>query len=152
MDLVAGNLREILLAITLEDGDGLGARGHFDAHLSLGAGLDPAWLDQFSAAARAVTGSATPSDFSHARWTLDGPGDVGDRTVEGVDSAWVGAVARLTDRQVDAVAGRWIDLIAGSRGPLAADEKPAIRELASDLIAFARAADGSPAVLFAWSL
>ena len=152
MDLVAGNLREILLAIMLEDTDGLGARGRFDAHLALGAGLDPDWLDQFSAAARAVTSSSTPSDFSAARWALNGPGDIGDRTVEGVDPAWVGAVAQLSDRHVDAIAGRWIDLIARSRGPLAAEEKPAIRGLAADLIAFARAADGSPAIVFAWSL
>ena len=40
----------------------------------------------------------------------------------------------------------------GARGPLAAEEKPAIRALAADLVAFARAAEGSQEVLFAWSI
>ena len=56
MDLVAGDAREILLAITIEDWAGLDDRSRFDAHLSLGGGLDPTWLDLFSEAVRSVTG------------------------------------------------------------------------------------------------
>lgn len=152
MDLVAGELREILLAISIEDVDGLAGARHLDAHLSLGAGLDPGWLDQFSVAVRTATGVGGPADFSAACWPLDGPGDVGERTVERVDSAWVEAVARVTDRELDAVAGCWIELLGRTLGPLDADEKPAIRELAARLVAFTRAAEGSPAVVFAWSI
>jgi hypothetical protein len=53
---------------------------------------------------------------------------------------------------VDAVASRWIDLIEDELGGLARDEKPWIRELAGLLVAFSRAADRAPDVLFAWSL
>ena len=60
MDLVAGNSKEILLAITMGDWVGLGDRSRVDAHLSLGGGLDPTWLDLFSEAVRSVTGAARP--------------------------------------------------------------------------------------------
>ena len=63
MDLVAGNSREILLAVTLDDWAGLADRSRVDAHLSLGGGLDPTWLDLFSEAVRVVTGGDGPADF-----------------------------------------------------------------------------------------
>jgi hypothetical protein len=69
-----------------------------------------------------------------------------------VDPAWVDAIARLSDHDVDAVAGRWIDLIEEEIGELPREEKPWIRKLAGDIVAFARAADRSPDVIFAWSL
>ena len=47
MDLVAGDERAILLAISVEDWSGLDDHARFDAHLSLGGGLDPTWLDLF---------------------------------------------------------------------------------------------------------
>ena len=70
MDLVAGNSREILLAITMDDWAGLADRSRVDAHLSLGGGLDPTWLDLFSEAVRAVTSSDEPTDFIDARHEL----------------------------------------------------------------------------------
>jgi hypothetical protein len=152
MDLVAGDTREILLAITVEDWAGLGDRTRFDGHLSLGGGLDPTWLDLFSEACRTVTGSDEPRDFIDARRELDGPGDAGDRTIEQVDPRWIDAVARVADHDLDRVAGRWIDLLGEEFGEVQREDKPWIRSLASDIIAFARDADHSPAVLFAWSL
>jgi hypothetical protein len=152
MDLVAGDSREILLAITVDDWAGLADPSRFDAHLSLGGGLDPTWLDLFSEAARTTTRRDGPGSFLDARRELDGPGDVGDRTVERVDPEWVTAVARIADREVDALAGRWIDLIEEELGDLPREEKPWIRSLAADIVAFARAADRSPSVLFAWSI
>lgn len=152
MDLVAGNEREILLAITVEDWAGLDDRGRFDAHLSLGGGLDPTWLDLFSEAVRSVTAGDGPADFIDARRELDGPGDAGDRVIERVDPAWIDAIARIPDHDVDAVAGRWIDLVEEEIGFLPREEKPWIRKLAGDVVAFARAADHSADVLFAWSL
>ena len=152
MDLVAGSEREILLAISVEDWAGFDDPGRFDAHLALGGGLDPTWLDLFSEAVRVVTGGDGPTDFIDARRELDGSADETDRVVERVDPAWIGSVARLPDRDVDAVAGRWVDLVEEELGFLPREEKPWIRQLAADLVAFARAADRSSDVLFAWSL
>jgi hypothetical protein len=152
MDLVAGREREILLAISVEDWLGLDDRSRFDAHLSLGGGLDPTWLDLFSEAIRTVTNSDAPADFIDARRELDGAADTVDRVIERVDPVWIGAIARLADHDVDAIAGRWVDLIEEELGFLPREEKPWIRQLAGDLVAFARAADRSSDVLFAWSL
>lgn len=152
MDLIAGDPRELLLAISLEDVDGLPFADRFDAHLALGAGLDPTWLDVFSAAVRAVTGRPDPADFSAACRALDGLGAAGERSVERVDPAWITAVAAIGDRQIDAVAGSWIDLLGRRSGAMAADDTPAVADLAHRLVAFARAADASPAVLFAWTI
>jgi len=152
MDLVAGNAREILLAISIDDWGGFDDRSRFAAHLSLGGGLDPTWLDLFSEAIRTVTGGDGPSDFLDARLDLEAAGDVGDRVVERVDPAWIETVAGLADRDVDAIAGTWVDLIEQELGFLPREEKPWIRQLAGDIVGFARAADGSADVLFAWSL
>jgi hypothetical protein len=152
MDLIAGDERSILLALTVEDWGGFDDPRRFDAHLSLGGGLDPTWLDLFSEATRTITGSDNPSDFLDARRELEGPSEASDRVIERVDPAWIDAIARLSDQNVDAVAGRWIDLVEEELGMLPREEKPWIRKLAGDLVAFARAADRSDDVLFAWAL
>ena len=152
MDLIAGDAREILLVLTVEDWAALADRSRFDAHLSLGGGLDPTWLDLFSEAVRSVTGGDAPSDFIDARRELEGPGQLAERSIERVDPGWLGAVARLGDREVDAVAGRWIDLVEEDLGELPREEKPWIRELAGQIVTFARAADQSQDVIFAWAL
>ena len=152
MDLIAGDAREILLVLTVEDWAALADRSRFDAHLSLGGGLDPTWLDLFSEAIRTVTGRDTPADFIDARCELEGPGQLAERSIERVDPAWLRAVALLGDREVDAVAGRWIDLVEEDLGELPREEKPWIRELAGQIVGFARAADRSQDVIFAWAL
>ncbi len=153
MDLIAGDTKEILLAVAVDDWEGLRDRVRFPAHLALGAGLDPTWLDLFSEATRAVTGSADPTDFLDACTELDGPTDIGDRTIERIDRAWLSAIARISDHQVDAVAARWIDLLDEDLGELMPrEEKPWIRRLAAEVVAFARGAENAPDVLFAWSL
>jgi hypothetical protein len=152
MDLIAGDSREILLVISIEDWPALDDAERFGGHLSLGGGLDPTWLDLFAEAVRGVTGEVEPGAFLDARRELDGPGDVGERTVERVDAAWVSALARVGDPQLDAVAGRWIDLIEEELGELPREEKPWIRTLTRDVIEFARAAEASPDVIFAWSM
>jgi len=152
MDLVAGDERSILLAISVDDWAGLDDRQRFDAHLSLGGGLDPTWLDLFSEAIRSVTTGEGPADFIDSRRELDGSMDASERVIERVDPAWIDAIARLADHDVDAVAGRWVDLVEEEIGFLPREEKPWIRQLAGDIVAFARAADHSADVLFAWSL
>ncbi len=152
MDLIAGDERSILLAISVDDWAGFDDPSRFDAHLALGGGLDPTWLDLFSEAVRSTTSGDGPSDFLDARRELDGASDAGDRVLERVDPAWVGTIARIPDQDVDAVAGRWIDLVEEEMGELPREEKPWIRQLAADIVDFARAADRSQDVLFAWSL
>jgi len=154
MDLVAGDSREILLAISVDDFAGLDDRGRFDAHLALGAGLDPTWLDYFSQAVREIVEGDGPSDFIDARRDLNGDGavDAGERTIERVDPSWITAIAMIDDRSIDAIAGRWIDLVEEEVGEIMREEKPWIRGLAGDIVRFCRAADLSQAVLFAWSL
>ena len=61
-------------------------------------------------------------------------------------------MARISDSDLDAIAGRWIELVEEELGVLPREEKPWIRELAGRLVAFCRAADRAPDVLFAWSL
>jgi hypothetical protein len=152
MDIVAGESREILLAISVDDWAGLDTPGRFDAHIALGGAMDPTWLDRFSEAIRDVTGAAEPIDFLDARREMDGPGDIGERTVERVDPAWITGIARVSDQDIDAIAGRWIELVEEEIGPLPREEKPWIRQVAGDLVVFARRADLSPAVILAWSL
>jgi hypothetical protein len=152
MDLIAGDAPAALLAISTGDIAGLSDRGRFSAHLALGAGLDPTWLDLFSEAVRTVTGSGDPVDFIDARRELEGPTDLAGRTVERVDRRWVEAIARLSDRDVSAIAGRWLDLLDEELGELPREEKPWIRQLAGEVVIFCRAAERAPDVLFAWAL
>jgi hypothetical protein len=153
MDLVAGDSREILLAVAVDDLASFDDRARFPAHLSLGGAVDPTWLDLFSQAVRAVTGGDEPVDFLEARTELDGPGnDGGERTVERVDPAWITAVAMLDDRHLDAITGRWIDLLEEEIGELPREEKPTIRLFARQIVDFARLADSAPDVILAWSL
>lgn len=152
MELVAGESRDILVAIAVDDRAGLDDRGRFPAHLSLGGVLDPTWLDLYSEAVRAVTGRSQPRDFIDARSELDGPSDEAGTTVERIDPAWITAIARTDDAQIDAIAGRWIDLVEEELGELPREEKPWIRKLAAEIVDFARRADPSSDVLLAWSL
>jgi hypothetical protein len=152
MDLVAGDSREILLAVAVDDLAAFDDRARFPAHLSFGGSIDPTWLDLFSQAARTVTGGDDPMDFLEARTELDGPGDGGGRTVEMIDRDWITAVARLEDHHLDAIAGRWIDLLEDELGHLAREEKPSVRIFAEQIVEFARTADRAPAVILAWSL
>jgi hypothetical protein len=152
MDLIAGDAREILLVLTVDDWPALRDRERFPAHLSLGGGLDPTWLDLFSEAVRTVTGGDAPADFIDARRELDGPGQLAERSIERVDRDWLEAVARIADRDVDAVAGRWIDLVEEDLGELPREEKPWIRQLAAEIVRFCRSAEGARDVLFAWAL
>jgi hypothetical protein len=152
MDLVAGESREILLAISVDDWAGLDDPARFDAHIALGGAMDPTWLDRFSEAVRNVTETDEPIDFIDARRDMDGPGEVGERTVERVDPGWITAIARVTDRDIGAIAGRWIELVEEEVGLLPREEKPWIRQLAGQIVEFARKSDLSPAVILAWSL
>jgi hypothetical protein len=152
MDLIAGDQREILLVVGLDDLLALDDHERFVAHLSLGGGLDPTWLDLFAEAARTVTGQTEPTNLLDARTELDGPDSGSDRTIERVDAAWVSAVARLPDGVLDAIAGRWIDLVEEELGELPREEKPWIRDLAGQVVTFCRSADRAPDVVFTWSL
>jgi hypothetical protein len=157
MDLVAGDAREILLAIGMEDWSGLSDHGRFPAYISLGGGMDPGWLDLFAQAAREATGGDAPGPFSEAAYPLESRlqtrlASIGDRTVERVDPHWIDEVARLPESQVDRVAASWIDLIDCEECSVDPEEKPMLRQLAGDLVDFCRRAEGAEDVLFAWSI
>lgn len=153
MDLVAGHERDILLAVATDNLAAFDDPRRFAAHLAFGGTVDPTWLDLFSQAVRSITGRDDPVDFFEARTELEGPSaGPGGRTVELVHPAWITAVAMLEDRHLDAVTGRWIDLIEDELGDLPREEKPSMRKFARDIVEFARSADRAPAVILAWSL
>ena len=151
MDQIAGDQRDILLALAVEDLAGFDDPDRFTAHLSLGGGLDPTWLDLFSEAVRDTTGGADPIDFLDARTEVEGTAATTERIVEQVDPIWVSAVAAVPDEQLGALAGRWIALLEEEQGVLLPrEEKPWIRDLAGVVVAFCRAAAEARTVIFAW--
>jgi len=157
MDLIAGDAREILLAIGVDDWAGLRDRGRFPAYISLGGGMEPKWLDLFAMAARETSGASSPGSFTAASCPLESRlqsklAMLGDRTVERVDPHWVEEIAALPHHQVDRVAARWIELIDSEVCEIDPEEKPMMRALAGELIDFCRAAREAEDVLFAWSI
>lgn len=153
MDLVAGDAREILLAIAVGDWAGLRDPNRFVAYVSLGGGMDQTWLDLFAQAARECTSANAPRPFIYATYPLEARlAALSERTVERVDPHWVDEVALLPDSYLDRVAARWIDLIDSQECDVDPEEKPMLRELAGDLVTFCRRAQGAEDVLFAWSI
>jgi hypothetical protein len=151
MDLVAGDARDIVLALSIDDVAAFDDPDRFVAHLPLGGGLDPTWLDLFAEAVRAVTGLDDLTDFLDARTELDGAADQVERIVERVDPAWVQVVARVPEDRLDALAGSWIELLEEELGLLPREEKPWIRDLAGRIVAFCRVSTGARDVVFAWA-
>src|SRR5262245_64007654 len=117
MDLVAGDARDIVLALSIDDTQAFDDRDRFVAHLPLGGGLDPTWLDLFSEAVRSVTGNDECTDFLDARSELDGAVE-GERIAERVDPEGIEHVASVPEDHMTALAGRWIELLRGELGPL----------------------------------
>ena len=152
MELIAGDVRDILVVLSAAEMGGITPkRDRFHAHLPLGGGIDPTWLDLFAEAARMTLDADAPSDFIDARIELGTPEDQA-LTIERVDPVWVSAVARIPETSLDAVAGRWIDRLEEEMGPLPREEKPWIRDLAGQIVAFCRIADRAPDVIFVWAL
>ena len=152
MELVAGDAREVLLVVSLDERDAFRDRHRFDAYLPLGGGMDPTWLDFFAEAVRTVTDQEGPPDFLDARLELGAPEPASDITVERVDPGWVDSIARVPEDALDGIAGRWIDRLEEEFGPIAGEEKPWIREMAGQVVSFCRAADRAPDVIFLWAL
>jgi hypothetical protein len=150
MDLVAGDARDVVLVLSVDDPGAFSDPDRFTAHLPLGGGLDPTWLDLFSEAVRSVTGQGEPVDFLDARTELDGAAESVERIVERVDVDWVEAVAAVPDDLHGALAGRWIELLEEELGLLPREEKPWIRDMAARIVVFARQAVGARDVIFAW--
>ncbi len=151
MDLVAGDARDIVLALSIDDVAAFDDPDRFVAHLPLGGGLDPTWLDLFSEAVRSVIASDAPTDFLAARTDLAGAGGMTERIVERVDRDWIETVAQVPDDRIGALAGRWIGLLEDELGLLPREEKPWIRDLAGQIVQFARRAAGAPDIVFAWA-
>ena len=157
MDLVAGDAREILLALGVEDWHGLRDPARFSAHLPLGGRMDPSWLDLLARAIRDVTGCDEPGPFTEACLPLEGRqltrlGASVERTVERVDPHWVDDVALVPDRSLDRIAARWIELIDCEECEVEPDDKPMIRSVTGELVAFCRAAQTAEDVMLAWTI
>ena len=153
MELVAGDVKDVLLVVSTGELGAFRDPVRFAAYLSLSGGMDPTWLDLFADAARVATSEAAPSDFIDARVELDGADETeGALTIERVDPAWVLAVARIPDSALSSVAGHWIDRIEDELGPLPREEKPWIRDLAGQIVEFCRQADRTSDVVFLWAL
>jgi len=151
MDLVAGDVRDIVLALSIDDVKAFEDPDRFVAHLPLGGGLDPTWLDLFAEAVRSVTGFDDLTDFLDARIELDGAATQVERIVERVDPAWVETVAQVPEDRLGALAGRWIELLEEELGLLPREEKPWIRDLAGRIVAFCRDSTGARDIVFAWA-
>jgi hypothetical protein len=151
MDLVAGEARDIVLALSIDDVTAFDDRDRFVAHLPLGGGLDPTWLDLFSEAVRSVTGNAEPSDFLDARTELEGMAVSVERIVDRVDPEWIECVGQVSDDLLGPLAGRWIELLEEELGLLPREEKPWIRDLAGRIVGFSREASEARDVVFAWA-
>ena len=157
MELVAGDVQDILVLLGSGRSGDLGDGQRFAAYLSLSGGMDPTWLDFFAESARAATNREAPSDFMDACSDLGGAeGASGEPTselrIERVDPGWISAVAAIPDVMLGGVAGRWIDRLEEELGALPRDEKPWIRQLTGNLVEFCRKADRAPDVVFLWSL
>jgi hypothetical protein len=157
MDLVAGDAREILLAIGVDDSAGLRDPRRFEAFLSLSGSMDHGWLDLLARAAREVTGGPGPGSFSEACCPLESGnlprlGRLSERTIERVDPHWIDDVAAIRDGALDRIAARWIDLIECEECDVEPDDKPALRSVVGELVAFCRRATSAEDVLLAWSI
>jgi hypothetical protein len=154
MELVAGDVSEIVGIIESDDRAALAHPKRVAAYLSLSGGMDPTWLDLFAESARIATDRDAPTDFIDARIEMGvaGGSNGSERTVERVDPAWISAVAAIPDNALGALAGRWIDRLEDEFGSMARDEKPWIRELAGRVVAFCRTADQGADVVFVWEL
>jgi len=151
MDLVAGDARDIVLALSIDDVAAFEDPDRFVAHLPLGGGLDPTWLDLFAEAVRTVAGLDDLADFLDARTELEGAAAQAERIVDRVDPAWIELVAQVREDQLGALAGRWIELLEEELGLLPREEKPWIRDLAGRIVAFCRFSVGARDVVFAWA-
>jgi hypothetical protein len=153
IDLVAGDAREIRLALALDDGESLDDRRRFDAHLALGAGSDLDWLDLFAKAARDETGAPEPLDFADSRRALRGsPSSGSDRIFERIDPAWIEAVAAIPDALFDRIAERWVELLDADRVEIEPLDGPVFRGLAAELVGFCRRGREAEDVVLAWSI
>ena len=97
-----------------------------------------------------MTGGDEPVDFLDARSDLEGTNGStrADRRAGGRPLGRGGRGGPGRARR--GLAGRWIELLEEELGLLPREEKPWIRDLAAQIVAFCRAATGARDVVFAW--
>ena len=146
MDLVAGDARDVVLVLSVDDPGAFVDPDRFTAHLPLGGGLDPTWLDLFSEAVRSVTGHDEPVDFLDARTELDGAGRLGraDRRA-GRRGLGRGGRRRPGRPRTGPSPARWIELLEEELGLLPREEKPWIRDMAGRIVGVLAAGRPAPA-------
>lgn len=145
LELVAGEVREVLLALAVGDRDGLADPDRFVAYLPLGA-LDPAWLDALTLAVHHHRGIG-PTSFRAALRPL--AGDLVrslEEEVGLVDPVWLEAFADLDEAACEPLARTWLATVVGH--PEAIDVALAA-ELVGTIVRFARRARAARATLWA---
>ena len=81
-----------------------------------------------------MTGSDEPTDFLDARLELDGPATTASGRSSGSTRPGSPPSPASPTHDLDAIAGRWIDLVEEELGELPREEKPWIRELAGQVV------------------
>ena len=149
MDLVAGDARDIVLALSVDDTAAFDDQDRFVAHLPLGGGLDPTWLDLFSEAVRSrERRTTTLLDFLDAgpssRTAVARPsGSSSGSTPTGSRPSRASRTTRS-----DALAGRWIELLEEELGVLRARGEALDPRLAGRIVGFSPGGRPAPAT---WS-
>lgn len=144
LELVAGDPRELLLALAVGDTDALADPERAVAYLPLGD-LDPAWLDALTAAVHDRTGRGPASFRAGLRPLPARLARMVEAEVRLVDEGWLRALADLGPEAVDAVARRWLAR-RGEPGP--SPEAVALAaEIAAAVVRFTRRAATAEAVL-----
>ena len=151
MDLVAGDARDILLALSVDDIGRVRRAGPVRrapaARRRARPDLARPVLRGRAVGDRAGRPGRLPRRADRPRRR---PGER-ERIVERVDKAWIAAVAGVPDELLGALAGRWIGLLEEELGLLPREEKPWIRDLTAQIVDFARRSDSARDVVFAWA-
>jgi hypothetical protein len=144
LELVAGDPRELVVALAVGDRAALADPERVAAFLPLGD-LDPSWLDALSEAIGDVGGRRVTSFRSGLRPLPDRLARSVEDEIWLVDPRWLNAVAAVADEAVAAVARGWLVRL-GMAEPSGSDLALAT-ELATAIVRFARRATTAEGVL-----
>lgn len=153
LDLVAGDVREILLTLAVGDRAALADPDRFVAYLPLGD-LDPSWLDALTHAL-GDRGGRGPGSFRAALHPLaDRLAAALEQDVGLVDPSWLEAFADLDEAALEPIARRWLAAIARSDETTVEAGRIEVElavELLGAVVHFARRALEAAAVVWAAS-
>lgn len=144
LELVAGDPRQLLLALAVGDTDALADPERADAYLPLGD-LGLGWLDALTAAVHELTGQGPATFRAALRLLPERLAQTLEADVRLVDATWLRALASLADETAPHVADRWLARAGERERP--PDLVAAAVELTGAVVRFARRAAAADAVL-----